>query len=88
MTSPRDMEGIPFLYDIKGNEVASGNTSRRSACSNAAPGTSRRSNLRTTSGGSTQRLNSSANRDHSLTQFAQIDDENISALQQVNTEEK
>lgn len=46
--------------------------------------TSRRSNLRTSSGcGSSQRL-SGGNRDHSVTQFAVIDDENVSALQQVS----
>lgn len=79
VTSPRDMEG--FLFDLKGSETTSGNVSRRNASGSTGPGTSRRSNLRTSSGGSTQRL-CSVNRDHSLTQFAQIDDENISALQQ------
>lgn len=40
--------------------------------------------MRTSSGcGSSQRL-SGGNRDHSVTQFAVIDDENVSALQQVS----
>lgn len=51
--------------------------------SGGSAGGGRRSNLRPSSGtGSTQRL-SSGNRDHSVTQFALIDDENVSALQQV-----
>ncbi|XP_031622645.1 tau-tubulin kinase homolog Asator isoform X2 [Contarinia nasturtii] len=81
-TSPRDVEALPFLFS------ADGHCSRRNIGS-AGSGTggsssaNRRSNLRTSSGcGSSQRL-SGGNRDHSVTQFAVIDDENVSALQQV-----
>lgn len=75
---------------MKGTEAATGaHSSRRivagSAISSAGTSgiTTRRTNLRSSSGcGSTQRL-SGGNRDHSVTQFALIDDENVSALQQV-----
>lgn len=65
-----------------------GHCSRRNIASagsgTAGSSSNRRSNLRTSSGcGSSQRL-SGGNRDHSVTQFAVIDDENVSALQQVS----
>lgn len=89
-TSPRDAEAAPFLFDMKSTDGPGGHGSRRSASGGVAGsagisgiGGSRRSNLRSSSGcGSTQRL-SGGNRDHSVTQFALIDDENVSALQQV-----
>lgn len=68
---------------------ADGHCSRRNIGSagsgtGGSSGANRRSNLRTSSGcGSSQRL-SGGNRDHSVTQFAVIDDENVSALQQVS----
>lgn len=76
--------------EVKGADGATGvHSSRRmvggSAISSAGTSgiTTRRTNLRSSSGcGSTQRL-SGGNRDHSVTQFALIDDENVSALQQV-----
>lgn len=69
--------------------TADGHCSRRnigsagSATGGSSGANRRSSNLRTSSGcGSSQRL-SGGNRDHSVTQFAVIDDENVSALQQV-----
>lgn len=90
-TSPRDTEAAPFLFDMKNPDGHGGHGSRRSTSGGIATsagtsgiGTNRRSNLRSSSGcGSTQRL-SGGNRDHSVTQFALIDDENVSALQQVS----
>lgn len=72
---------------MKSTDGPGGHGSRRSASGGAIGisgiGANRRSNLRSSSGcGSTQRL-SGGNRDHSVTQFALIDDENVSALQQV-----
>lgn len=75
-----------FLIDVR---AADGHCSRRNIASagsatGGSSGANRRSNLRTSSGcGSSQRL-SGGNRDHSVTQFAVIDDENVSALQQVS----
>lgn len=79
-----------FRREVKGTDAVTGaHGSRRimggSAISSAGTSgiTTRRTNLRSSSGcGSTQRL-SGGNRDHSVTQFALIDDENVSALQQV-----
>lgn len=98
-TSPRDFDGLPFLFDAKGGDGTThgsrrnlGSGSSGSGVGGATAGTSgvgsnRRTNLRTSSGcGSTQRL-SGGNRDHSVTQFALIDDENVSALQQVRHKE-
>lgn len=87
-TSPRDNEAAAFMFDGKSGDNPSGHGSRRSASgggiiSASGASTNRRSNLRSSSGcGSTQRL-SGGNRDHSVTQFALIDDDNVSALQQV-----
>ena len=87
--SPREMEGSPFCFDAKsggtGNDGAGGrrNVTSSGSTTPANASSGRRSNLRPSSGtGSTQRL-SGGNRDHSVTQFAVIDDENVSALQQV-----
>ena len=91
--SPRDIDVSPFSFDINkgGSEQRRAIVSATSAGvggvggsgSGGGGGSSRRSNLRPSSGtGSTQRL-SGGNRDHSVTQFALIDDENVSALQQV-----
>lgn len=69
--------------------TADGHCSRRNigsagSATGGSSGANRRSNLRTSSGcGSSQRL-SGGNRDHSVTQYAVIDDENVSALQQVS----
>lgn len=79
-----------WCREVKGTDATTGvHGSRRimggSAISSAGTSgiTTRRTNLRSSSGcGSTQRL-SGGNRDHSVTQFALIDDENVSALQQV-----
>lgn len=82
--SPRENDGSPFSFD-KGAVVSLGGSDqqRRSVISSAGT-TSRRSNLRPSSGtGSTQRLSGCTTRDHSVTQCALIDDDNVSALQQV-----
>lgn len=69
--SPRDSDNLPFQYDVK---VVSGSESRKN----------RRHRPNSGSSVNLQRLNSSGtNRDHSITQFALIDDENVSALQQM-----
>lgn len=87
-TSPREVEGPPFLFEMKSGEGVTHSSRKNMGSGNSAgvtgsAGTSRRSNLRTSSGcGSSQRL-SGGTRDHSVTQFALIDDENVSALQQV-----
>lgn len=84
--SPREIDGSPFSFD-KGAPVSLGGSDqqRRSVISSAGT-TSRRSNLRPSSGtGSTQRLSGCNTRDHSVTQCALIDDDNVSALQQVCT---
>ena len=96
--SPRDLEGSPFSFDVnKGaseprRPVAAVNSSNSGGGAVSTGGGSggssgRRGNLRPSSGtGSTQRLSGcggGVNRDHSVTQFALIDDENVSALQQV-----
>lgn len=70
--SARDTEASPFQYDVKivGSSEARKNQRRH------RPNSGSSVNL--------QRLNSSGtNRDHSITQFALIDDENVSALQQM-----
>lgn len=71
--SPRDSDNLPFQYDVKivggsGNENRKGQRRHR-------PNSGSSVNL--------QRLNSASatTRDHSITQFALIDDENCSALQ-------
>ncbi|XP_063706592.1 tau-tubulin kinase homolog Asator isoform X2 [Culicoides brevitarsis] len=69
--SPKDKDFMPFSYD--GNKVHQ--ETRRSANRRS------KSNLRPSSGSGTN-LSSGTNRDHSITQFALIDDENVSALQQ------
>ncbi|XP_055373380.1 uncharacterized protein DDB_G0283357 isoform X2 [Condylostylus longicornis] len=94
--SPRDNDG-PFSFDInnKSNDLRNhrnradsntiGSIGQISTGGGSSGGNSgvRRPNLRPSSAtGSTQRL-SGCNRDHSVTQFALIDDENVSALQQV-----
>ncbi|XP_037035357.1 tau-tubulin kinase homolog Asator isoform X3 [Bradysia coprophila] len=82
--SPRENDGSPFSFD-KGAVVSLGGSDqqRRNVISSAGS-TSRRSNLRPSSGtGSTQRLSGCTTRDHSVTQCALIDDDNVSALQQV-----
>jgi hypothetical protein len=69
-SSPRDNDNIPFQYDVK--IVGEGRKNQRRHRPNSGSSV----NL--------QRLNSSGtNRDHSITQFALIDDENVSALQQM-----
>lgn len=88
--------GSPFSFDIntqKGTSsaetrrqiVSSGSNSGGGGGGGGAGAAARRANLRPSSGtGSTQRLSGGGgNRDHSVTQFALIDDENVSALQQV-----
>lgn len=78
-----------ICFALKCLRLADGHCSRRNIGSagsgtGGSSGANRRSNLRTSSGcGSSQRL-SGGNRDHSVTQFAVIDDENVSALQQVS----
>lgn len=69
--SPRDNENVPFQYDVK---IVGGNESRKGQ---------RRHRPNSGSSVNLQRLNSASatTRDHSITQFALIDDENISALQ-------
>ncbi|KAL7044773.1 hypothetical protein ACKWTF_002043 [Chironomus riparius] len=69
--SPRDSENVPFQYDVK---IVGGNESRKGQ---------RRHRPNSGSSVNLQRLNSASatTRDHSITQFALIDDENISALQ-------
>ncbi|XP_055317380.1 tau-tubulin kinase homolog Asator isoform X5 [Sitodiplosis mosellana] len=81
-TSPRDAEALPFLFSADGH-CSRRNIGSAGSATGGSSGANRRSNLRTSSGcGSSQRL-SGGNRDHSVTQFAVIDDENVSALQQV-----
>lgn len=78
--SPRDADASPFSFEIKGEPRRTVLTSTGAATTVSS---GRRTNLRPSSGtGSSQRL-SGCNRDHSVTQFALIDDENVSALQQV-----
>ncbi|CRK99849.1 CLUMA_CG013152, isoform A [Clunio marinus] len=70
--SPRDNDNQPFQYDVK---IVSSNEGRKNQ---------RRHRPNSGSSVNLQRLNSSGtNRDHSITQFALIDDENVSALQQM-----
>ena len=74
--SPRENENLPFQYDVKivGGSGAGGNEGGRKNQRRHRPNSGSSVNL--------QRLNStSATRDHSITQFALIDDENVSALQ-------
>lgn len=76
--SPRDNENLPFQYDVK---IVGGHAS---AGGSGNEGRKNQRRHRPNSGSSVnlQRLNSSsATRDHSITQFALIDDENVSALQ-------
>lgn len=69
--SPRDNDNLPFQYDVK---IVAGNAGKNQ----------RRHRPNSGSSVNLQRLNSSGtNRDHSITQFALIDDENVSALQQM-----
>lgn len=72
--SPRDSDNLPFQYDVK--IVGGGNDGRKNQ---------RRHRPNSGSSVNLQRLNSSSgtNRDHSITQFALIDDDNVSALQQM-----
>jgi hypothetical protein len=76
--SPRDNDNLPFQYDVKivgghGSTGGGGNEGRKNQ---------RRHRPNSGSSVNLQRLNSSsATRDHSITQFALIDDENVSALQ-------
>jgi hypothetical protein len=69
--SPRDNENVPFQYDVK---IVGGTESRKGQ---------RRHRPNSGSSVNLQRLNSASatTRDHSITQFALIDDENCSALQ-------
>lgn len=70
--SPKESDNLPFQYDVK---VIGGTESRKNQ---------RRHRPNSGSSVNLQRLNSSGtNRDHSITQFALIDDENVSALQQM-----
>lgn len=68
--SPKDKDFMPFSFDGKNVHETRRSANRRS-----------KSNLRPSSGSGTN-LSSGTNRDHSITQFALIDDENVSALQQ------
>lgn len=68
--SPKDKDFTPFNFDSKNSYDGRRSANRRS-----------KSNLRPSSGSGTN-LSSGTNRDHSITQFALIDDENVSALQQ------
>uniref|UniRef100_A0A336LRB2 CSON001817 protein n=1 Tax=Culicoides sonorensis TaxID=179676 RepID=A0A336LRB2_CULSO len=68
--SPKDKDFMPFSFDSKNVHETRRSANRRS-----------KSNLRPSSGSGTN-LSSGTNRDHSITQFALIDDENVSALQQ------
>lgn len=69
--SPRDNDNSPFQYDVK---IVAGDGRKNQ----------RRHRPNSGSSVNLQRLNSSGtNRDHSITQFALIDDENVSALQQM-----
>lgn len=73
-----------------GGNTTGGQTAAVTGSGSASGGSiaTRRSNLRPATGtGSTQRL-SGGNRDHSVTQFALIDDDNVSALQQVGISRK
>ena len=71
-SSPRDNDNLPFQYDVK---IVGGTDGRKNQ---------RRHRPNSGSSVNLQRLNSSGtNRDHSITQFALIDDENVSALQQM-----
>lgn len=71
--SPRDNDNQPFQYDVK---IVAGSGEGRKGQRRHRPNSGSSVNL--------QRLNSSGtNRDHSITQFALIDDENVSALQQM-----
>ncbi|XP_055857737.1 tau-tubulin kinase homolog Asator isoform X6 [Episyrphus balteatus] len=69
-----------------GSSGGGGGGGSANASSAGGCGSGRRSNLRPSPGtgtGSTQRLSGGTTRDHSVTQFALIDDENVSALQQM-----
>lgn len=68
--SPKDKDFMPFSFDGKIVHESRRSANRRS-----------KSNLRPSSGSGTN-LSSGTNRDHSITQFALMDDENVSALQQ------
>lgn len=69
--SPKESDNLPFQYDVK---IIGGTESKRN----------RRHRPNSGSSVNLQRLNSAGtNRDHSITQFALIDDENVSALQQM-----
>jgi hypothetical protein len=79
--SPRDNENLPFQYDVK---IVGGSGTAASGGGAGNEGRKNQRRHRPNSGSSVnlQRLNSSsATRDHSITQFALIDDENVSALQ-------
>lgn len=70
--SPKESDNLPFQYDVK---IIGGTESRKNQ---------RRHRPNSGSSVNLQRLNSAGtNRDHSITQFALIDDENVSALQQM-----
>lgn len=70
--SPRDNDSVPFQYDVK---IVGTSESQRKGQRRHRPNSGSSVNL--------QRLNSASatTRDHSITQFALIDDENCSALQ-------
>lgn len=71
--SPKEGDNQPFQYDVK---IIGGSDSSRKNQRRHRPNSGSSVNL--------QRLNSAGtNRDHSITQFALIDDENVSALQQM-----
>ena len=72
-------DAVPFNYDNKANNVGSGASEQRRVAQTSA----RHSKLRPSSGSVASQRISGGNRDHSITQFALMDDENISAMQQV-----
>lgn len=77
--SPRDSENLPFQYDMK---IVGAHGSQGASSGNEGRKNQRRHRPNSGSSVNLQRLNSSsATRDHSITQFALIDDENVSALQ-------
>lgn len=81
---PTEIEGKFIILDgKKGSSNEDGHKANLNMAGSSVMGSSsvKRSNLKSYSG-STQRL-SGGNRDNSVTQFALIDDENVSALQQV-----
>lgn len=78
--SPRDNDNLPFQYDVK--IVGGSGTGSGGGSSNEGRKNQRRHRPNSGSSVNLQRLNSSsATRDHSITQFALIDDENMSAMQ-------